>query len=382
MNCSSGSSDWPTGLLLGCPRRNREKENLAMKRAMLIAAALWTLSAGIARSIDTIYMPGTDNKEKAYFGKISSMTATVINFQPQRTGPNVIQANEVTRIVFENSPESLTNAQKDILALKYQDAIDRLRKERPEAYRKEVAEEINYCRAYCAAQLALSGNDDLNQAATQMKTFIANSPANFHYLKACELMGDICVALGQFAEAEKCYDKLTEAPWPDYKIRAQVALGRSYLAQNNAALATAAFDEALNNDAPGELADVQRMAARIGKARCMVLAGKTDEALRDLNEVLERTNDKNAEVVKYPELAAMAYNAQGTALRKAGKPKEAILAFLHVHLYYSTLPDPDAEAVANLERLFSEDKKPDHAREMRAVIAEKYKNSRWAKGVK
>ena len=349
-----------------------------MKRAMLIAAALWTLSAGIARSIDTIYMPGTDNKEKAYFGKISSMTATVINFQPQRTGPNVIQANEVTRIVFENSPESLTNAQKDILAPKYQDAIDRLRKERPEAYRKEVAEEINYCRAYCAAQLALSGNDDLNQAATQMKTFIANSPANFHYLKACELMGDICVALGQFAEAEKCYDKLTEAPWPDYKIRAQVALGRSYLSQNNAALATAAFDEALNNDAPGELADVQRMAARIGKARCMVLAGKTDEALRNLNEVLERTR-RTREVPRARRHGlqrpghgpAKGGQAQGSDSRLPARPS----VLLHA-------ARPRCRGGGQPRETVQRGQEAGPCSEMRAVIAEKYKNSRWAKGVK
>ena len=167
-------------------------------------------------------------------------------------------------------------------------------------------------------------------------------------------MGDICVTLGKFADAQKYYAKLGQAPWPDYKIRAQVALGRSYLAQDNAAAADKAFDDALMNDAPGDLAEAQRTAARIGKARCMVLTGKTDQALRSLNEILDRAEEK------HPEINAMAYNALGTALRKAGKPKEAILAFLHVHLVYSTQPDLDAEAVANLEKLFTEDHKPDH----------------------
>ena len=218
-----------------------------------------------------------------------------------------------------------------------------------------MAEEISFCRAYCAAQLALSGAADPIEAGKQMFTFITNSPNSFHYLKACELLGDICVTLGKFADAQKYYAKLGQAPWPDYKIRAQVALGRSYLAQDNAAAADKAFDDALANDAPGELAEAQRTAARIGKARCMVLTGKTDQALRSLNEILDRTEEKN------PEINAMAYNALGTALRKAGKPKEAILAFLHVHLQYSTQPDLDAEAVANLEKLFTEDHKPDHA---------------------
>ena len=128
--------------------------------------------------------------------------------------------------------------------------------------------------------------------ASRCSTFIANSPNNFHYFKACELMGDLCVALGKFADAQKYYAKLSQAPWPDYKIRAQVALGRSYLAQGNAAAADKAFDDALDNDAPGELAEIQRTAARIGKARCMVLAGKTDQALRSLNEILDRADEK------------------------------------------------------------------------------------------
>ena len=49
---------------------------------------------------------------------------------------------------------------------------------------------------------------------------------------------------------------------------------------------------------------------------------------------------------------------------------------------YSTLPDLDAEAVANLEKLFTETHKPAHAREMHEILNEKYRNSRWAKGVK
>ena len=318
-----------------------------MKRAMLIAAAFWTVSAGTAWPIDQIY---TSTSQKPYFGKIISMTATVISFEPQRKdGPTEIPANEITRIIFENSPDGLLAAQKAMLDGEYEKAIDALKKETPEDKRREVAEEIAFCRAYCTAQLALSGAADPIDAGKQMYAFITNSPNSFHYLKACELMGDICVTLGKFADAQKYYAKLGQAPWPDYKIRAQVALGRSYLAQDNAAAADKAFDDALNNDAPGELAEAQRTAARIGKARCMVLAGKTDLALRSLNEILDRTDEKHAEI------NAMAYNALGTALRKAGKPKEAILAFLHVHLVYSTQPDLDAEAVANLEKLFTED---------------------------
>ena len=303
------------------------EEYSSMKRAMLIAAAFWTVSAGTAWPIDQIY---TSTSEKRLLRQDHQHDGDGDQFRAAaKDAPSEIPANEITRIIFENSPDGLLAAQKDMLDGEYEKAIDALKKEIAggQAARRWPR------RSSFAARIARPSwrfpeRADPIEAGKQMYAFITNSPNSFHYLKACELMGDICVTLGKFADAQKYYAKLSQAPWPDYKIRAQVALGRSYLAQDNAAAADKAFDDALNNDAPGELAEAQRTAARIGKARCMVLTGKTDLALRSLNEILDRTDEK------HPEINAMAYNALGTALRKAGKPKEAILAFLHVHLVY------------------------------------------------
>jgi len=348
-----------------------------MNRVMFIGVVLWAASVETAWPLDQVFTK-TAAPKPYYYGKIISMTSTAIGFEPQGgKGPGEIQANEVIRITFDDSPGYLLSAQDAMLHGNYEKALDSLEKDVAGDRRPEVVQEIAFCRAYSAAQLALSGAEDPNQAGKLMFDFIKNFASSFHYYKACELMGDLCVTVDKFDMANKYFSKLAEAPWADYKIRAQVALGRSYLAQGNAAVAGKAFDDALSNFAPGDLAEAQRTAARIGKARCMVLTGKNDQALRSLNEVIEQMEDKS------PELnAAMAYNALGTALRKAGRPKEAIRAFLHVHLLYSAQPDLDAEAVANLATLFAADHKPNHAAEMRAILADKYANSRWAKGVK
>jgi len=58
------------------------------------------------------------------------------------------------------------------------------------------------------------------------------------------------------------------------------------------------------------------------------------------------------------------------------------MAFLRVHLMYELQADADAEAVANLEKLFIETHRPLHARDMRSILDDRYSNSRWAKGVK
>ena len=106
----------------------------------------------------------------------------------------------------------------------------------------------------------------------------------------------------------------------------------------------------------------------------MVLNDNPEGTLRNLGDIIDKLDDQS------PEVAAMAYNAQGAAYRKAGKPDKAVLAFLRVHLMYNLQPDADAEAVANLEKLFTETHKPKHAQEMRGILNERYKSSRWAKG--
>ena len=111
------------------------EEYSSMKRAMLIAAAFWTVSAGTAWPIDQIY---TSTSREALNGKIISMTATVDQFRAaRRTGRAEIPANEIMRIIFENSPDGLTTAQKDMLHGEYEKAIDALKKETAEDKRRK-----------------------------------------------------------------------------------------------------------------------------------------------------------------------------------------------------------------------------------------------------
>jgi tetratricopeptide (TPR) repeat protein len=343
-----------------------------MKRVLIIAAATWSLAAGMAWPAETVF---TSTSERPLTGDIVSMSPTVVGVKTLIGGSTEIAVNEIQRIRF-TSPPSLIEAQSRMLAGDYEKALEYVQNEPVENKRPEVAQEIAFSLAYCMVQLTASGRVKPDDARNQLGKFLQSYPNSFHYYKACEMYGDLCVSEGKFDVAQKCYAKLSQAPWPDYQIRAQVALGRAYLAQGKAAAAEKAFDDALAGTAPGPLADLQRTAAQIGKARCMILAGHVDEALQSLNETIDKLDDSN------PEINALAYNAQGTALRKAGKLDKAVLAFLRVHLLYDLQPDSHAEALANLEVLFEQTHKPRHAQEMRTLLDESYGSSRWARNVK
>jgi tetratricopeptide (TPR) repeat protein len=217
------------------------------------------------------------------------------------------------------------------------------------------------------------GNGSLTEAGHQMLVFLKQHPKSYHYYQANELVGNLLVAAGASDKAEPYYALLAKAPWPDYQMRAKVAMGRGLLAQGKMAEADKMFDEVLENTSTSDLAEGQRMMAKVGKARCMVAAGKAPAAVKVLQEIIASASADNVD------LHALAYNALGTALRKQEKPMEALLAFLHVDLLYSNNPEADAEALANLEQLFNEIHKPEKARRIRAMLDDRYKNSRWAK---
>ena len=63
---------------------------------------------------------------------------------------------------------------------------------------------------------------------------------------------------------------------------------------------------------------------------------------------------------------------------KMSKPKEAILAFLHTEVLYSSDADTAAEAQYYLSKLWDEIHNPDRANRARNTLQSTYGGSRWA----
>ncbi|MEE8450795.1 MAG: tetratricopeptide repeat protein, partial [Thermoguttaceae bacterium] len=239
--------------------------------------------------------------------------------------------------------------------------------------RNVIRQDFEFYKAFCAAKLALGGTGTIEDAGGQMIAFVNNNTGSYHYLEACESVGDLLVAKGKHASAAGFYGRLAKAPWPDYKMRAGVAIGRAQLAQGQMTEAARSFDAVLAINAQGDLAKTQRLAATLGKARCLAAAGRHDDAIEMVDGILAKSDPEDVE------LYARAYNTLGTALRKAGRDRDALLAFLHVDVLYFTLPEAHAEALANLAELWDAMHKNERAVRARATLDEQYRNSPWAK---
>ena len=309
---------------------------------------------------------------KTVSGKITDMSSRQVTLKSKsKTMP--VPVNEIVSIAFDGAPNSFNRARIAAHNGRYEDALKALDKIKPDEISRDlIKQDVAFYKAMCAARLALAGGGEVREAGKQMNDFVRSYPKNYHWLKANELVGDLLVATKSFSHAAGYYDELAKAPWPDYQIRAQVAIGTAKLAEGKTQEASKAFESVLAAKAPGKAAENQKLYARLGKARCLAEEKKTDEAVKLVQEIILTGDPEESR------LMAKAYNALGTALRKSGKANDALLAFLHVDVLYYTSPEEHAEALANLAELWNEVHKPRRAVQARQTLEKRYKNSRWA----
>jgi len=352
-----------------------------------LAVGLLTFSA-VAEGADRIRLgPSSATPGKPVPGTITEMSATSVTTE-QGSDKKTIPVNEIDAISYDGEPTDLTSARNQFIAGKYDEAQERLNKIDVGALKRpEMQQDVEFYKGMCAARLALYGSraeKDLLAAARQLLGFITNNASNYHYFDACETIGDLLAAMNN-PKSEVYYNKLAAAPWPEYRMRASVLIGRALTAQKKYPDAIAKFEEVIST--PGKEGERQRLAALLGKATALAGQAKVEAAIKLLNDVIEKADPENKE------LHARAYNARGNCYVAASKlPPEkvggrtamenkqhALTDFLHVDLLYNSFPDQHAEALANLSVLWKDVNKGRRAEDAHAELLRSYPDSPWAR---
>ncbi len=283
-----------------------------------------------------------------------------------------VPVNEIEWIAFEGEPLELKTVRSEVAKGLYEPALKALEKLTPERLnRPEVRQEVEFYRAYCTARLALAGSGEIVPAGKLMTAFARDWPQSHHILEAYQIVGDLLVAMGEYAKARPYYEKVAAAPWPDYKMRANVCVGQALLAENKPAEALKYFDTVLQQKVEGPLADAQRRLAILGKARCLAEAGQASMAIKAIETQIARAEPDDVAFL------AQAYNTLGIALLRDNRPREAMFAFLHTDTMYAANREAHAEALYYLARICRELRKLERAREFETTLKEQYAESRW-----
>lgn len=336
--------------------------------ALLLTAALLTPAANVGAQTDRVRTPSGIQS-----GEVTDATPTMVKLQ--RSGRTVeLPAYQVEGVQFGGEPAQLTQARTNALSGSYEKALELLEEiDSGEVDNELVKQEIQYYRAYCAAELAMLGKGSLKAAGTQLNAFASQNRSSFHQLEAQQLLGDLLTAMGNHQAAQAKYAILARTPWPAYQVRSGVLMGKSLQAQDKHAEAIRTFEQAaaIEDDSPETQA--QKRAATLGKAVSMAATGDAREAVQMVRDTIA------AAAPEEQQLLAQAYNALGASYSKTGDTKAALFAYLHVDLLYPNAGAQHAEALYHLAPLFEQIGKTDDARDARQRLREQYPGTTWAR---
>lgn len=299
-------------------------------------------------------------------GKVVEASAERVVVDRGQNRQETIEPYRVEYILFDEEPSTLRTAKMAAFAGRYEEALAGLdRVQLPENADPKVRQEMDYLRALCRTRLAeASANPQaMKEAAELWSNFIAQNPNHYRLWQAAESAADLLTALGQQQAAEQFLARLAEAPWPQVKLRAQLAAGKAALARKDLPQAEKLFEAVIGGAGEDERLQI---AASLGKVRVLAEQGRTDEAINLAQEVIKRVRADDIA------LQGQAYNALGLAFRRAGKLKEAVLAYLHVDLLYSNVPAEHVEALEALVELFSKLGDRERAEEAAKILKERY----------
>ena len=208
----------------------------------------------------------------------------------------------------------------------------------PQMASEAIRQEVDYYRAMANAHLALDGQGDPANAGKTLLTWLRANANSYHYYDANQTTGDLLMSLGRNDQATPYYNEVASAPWPEFKQRAAVALGKALQADGKHLDAIRQFDAAIAADTKAKSAEAQVAVAKIWKAKSLIELGDVKTGLQLVTEAIEKAPPDDLR------LQADAYLIQGAAFTKLKHPKEALYAYLHVNDLYDQIPAQHAEA--------------------------------------
>jgi tetratricopeptide (TPR) repeat protein len=339
-------------------------------RRLLIALALvFTAIPPVTDAADQIQMTSGARLD----GEIVAMTPTEVSIDVRGT-KRAVPVSEIKQVTFSAEPPELTAGRARVLVRKPENGLAELKKLDPSSVQSEmVKRDLQFYLAFAKGKVALSSGGDKNEAIESMLAFVRANPTSFHFFEAAELLGDLSLAKGEPEQAVKYYSAISsKAPWPEYKMRAMMSEASALIAQKEFSRAQEKYDAVLAVNSDTKQSRREKLFAEIGRARCLAETGDANQGISIIEKIITENDAADTE------LFGRAYNSLGDCLLKAGKTKDALLAYLHVDVLFYSDPEIHAESLYHLTKLWADVNNSDRAAAARTLLNERYSGSIWA----
>jgi tetratricopeptide (TPR) repeat protein len=338
---------------------------VATLAASLVASPAW------AQSRDRIFL---SKGGAAPAGKITERSKDKVVIETANGKVQNYPTNDIVRIVFEGEPNQLSRAKDSIAQGQYDQATKELSEVAQSSLTNdEMIEEYKFYRAYLDGALALIGQGNSDTSSKALLDWAKKYPKSHNIYKASEMLGDLSIANGVPDQATRYYGLLAGSNYSDLKLKGSFLQGKALMLQGKFSEAT----EKLSSVAQERVADpalikIQKLAL-IASIRCEAASGKVAESIAKLEKMVD--DGDSADAVLFAEL----YNALGAIFSSQNNDYEALLSYLKTDILYSSQPDPHAEALYNLAKLWEKIGEQLKATDAKSRLSKLYPTSPWVK---
>lgn len=337
----------------------------------VLAALVLGLLTGRANAVDEVVLQSTGETIR---GTIANITKS--GLEVQQTGKSTpVPVTDIAEIRWDSEPPELNitrirerNGELEEALTTYQNLATSI-----ETAKANLKKDVTFLAARTLGKQAIADPAKKDAAVKALEDFVNGNGDSIRYFEALDWLGRVQKAAGEMAAAKATYQRIATAEIPEIKTSGLNALGRVKIEEEDFAGATADFDQVLQVGGEGPAARRQQFAAELGKAIVLQKQGDNEGAAKLLDEVIAKASPDDAEV------QAEAFLQKGICHEALGQQQDALLAFLHVDILFSSQPDAHAEALFHLTRLWDAVGRADRAGSARAGLTQRYPNSEWAK---
>jgi len=346
---------------------------MSRRRSRALSVLVSTLMVPLAAASISLADVVTLTPDAATKGSSGVVRGTVISESPTKVevklGEKVtaIPTNEVASIDYDGDPPSFESARTKEAQNALAEAADLYKKAASDAASKPfIAEDAAFGQVRVLVELAITEPTRTNEAITLLESFSRTYKNGRHIAPALEALAKLQLAKENFNGLDQTLAQLSKLPGGDdraslYRIKILTRKG--------------SFDKAVTEldkvIATAPEGSAKRRDAILAKAEGLVAQKKYPEAEALIKGVIK------AAAVEDAATQAPAHNTLGECLRAAGRPKEALFAFLHIDTLFFKEKEEHAKALAQIAQLWRDPQlnRPDRAEEVIERLKQEYPRS-------
>jgi tetratricopeptide (TPR) repeat protein len=346
---------------------SRPKETLnAMRRILTLSIALGLACATSVRADLIALIPNSTFKSPGNVvrGTVVAETPTEVKVRNGNAEQSV-PVSQIASIRYDGSPGSLALAQSRESAGNLAEAADNYKKAAADSATKPfILEDALFNQARVTADLGLTDPAKTDAAIALLDAFLKAHSNGRHTVPALESLAKLQMQKGSFDAVVLTIDRLSKIP--ETADRASVLRARVASRKGDYTSSIGELDSIITSAPDGS---TKKRDAQLAKAESLVAMKKFPEA-----EGLVRGVIKVAPAEDFA-TQALAHNTLGDCLRAAGRPRDAMFAYLHTDLLFFKDKEEHPKALAKIIQLWREQSRPDRADEVLERLKQEYPRS-------